>query len=245
MCADTSANRPLPDAAAVRPSPLGTASTRPARVVQRRAQRVGIAITSDTTRLETSFRVFLFQWNSVDPTKAGKAIRLPLFMVAPNEVVMVNVLGFLGSAPGRSTPGCIAGNAATRRRPLHARRESAPPRDPRVSSPPGRTRAVDGSAAPRPAARPGDPGRSAHRAGTSPSLRHKRFRSSESSLREKSKRRATTKRLRNRKLVLWILPIGWQLPTGGRAVYLMPWLTPRTSTRLRPKIGRASCRERV
>src|SRR6266566_3681942 len=67
MCADTSANRPLPDAAAVRPSPLGTASTRPARVVRRRAQRVGIAITSDTTRLETSFRVFLPQWNGQCP----------------------------------------------------------------------------------------------------------------------------------------------------------------------------------
>src|SRR6266550_1534562 len=133
---------------------------------------------------------------------------------------MVNVLGFLGSAPGRSTPGCIAGNAAARRRPLHARRGSAPPRDPRVSSPPGRTRAVDGTAAPPPAARPGDPGRSAHRAGTSPSLRHTRFRSSESSLQEKGKRRATTKRLRNRDLVLWTLPTGWQLPTGERAVYL-------------------------
>src|SRR5256884_3399739 len=48
MCADTSANRPLPDAAAVRPSPLGRASIRPARLVRRRAQRVGIAITSDT-----------------------------------------------------------------------------------------------------------------------------------------------------------------------------------------------------
>src|SRR5438552_7305037 len=135
---------------------------------------------------------------------------------------MVSVLGFLGSAPGRSTPGCIAGNAATRRRPLHARRESAPPRDPRVSSLPGRTRAVDGIAVPPPAARAGDPGRSAHRAGTSPSLRHRRFRSSESSLREKSKRRATTKRLRNRKLVLWIVPTRWQLPTGQRAVYLTP-----------------------
>src|SRR2546425_3998769 len=137
---------------------------------------------------------------------------------------MVNILGFLGSAPGRSTPGCIAGNAATRRRPLHAPRGGAPPRDPRVSSPPGRTRAVDGTAAPRPAARPGDPGRSAHRAGTSPSLRHRRFRSSESSLREKSKRRATTKRLRNRKLVLWIVPTRWQLPTGQRAVYLTPMI---------------------
>src|SRR2546425_10490921 len=135
---------------------------------------------------------------------------------------MVNILGFLGSAPGRSTPGCIAGNAATRRRPLHAPRGGAPPRDPRVSSPPGRTRAVDGTAAPRPAARPGDPGRSAHTAGTSPSRRHKRLRSSESSLGEKGKRRATTKRLRNRGLVLRILPIGWQLPTGERAVYLTP-----------------------
>src|SRR2546427_7275453 len=143
------------------------------------------------------------------------------------------LLGFLGSAPARSTPGCIAGNAAARRRPLHARRGSAPPRDPPVSSPPGRTRAADGTAAPPPAARPGDPGRSAHRAGTSPSLRQRRFRSSESSLREKSKRRATTKRLRNRGLVLWIVPTGWQLPTGGRAVYLMPWLTPRTLARLR------------
>src|SRR6266516_2013278 len=104
---------------------------------------------------------------------------------------MVNVLGFLGSAPGRSTPPC-------------------------------RTRAVDGSAVPPPAARAGDPGRSAHRAGTSPSLRHRRFRSSESSLREKSKRRATTKRLRNRKLVLWIVPTRWQLPTGQPAVYLTP-----------------------
>src|SRR2546425_11080471 len=124
MCADTSANRPRPDAAAVRPSPLGKASTRPARLVRRCAQPVGIAITSDTTRVETSFRVSLSQWNSVDPPKAGKAIRLHLFMVAPNEVVMVNVLGFLGSAPARSTPGCIAGNAATQRRPLHTRRES-------------------------------------------------------------------------------------------------------------------------
>src|SRR2546422_8256173 len=135
---------------------------------------------------------------------------------------MVSVLGFLGSAPGRSTPGCIAGNAATRRRPLHAPRGGAPPRDPRVSSPPGRTRAVDGTAAPRPAARPGDPGRSAHTAGTSPSLRQMRFRSSESSLQQKSKRRATTKRLRNRGLVLWILPTGWLLPTGWRPVYLTP-----------------------
>src|SRR5947209_2100646 len=101
MYADTSANRPRPDAAAVRPSPLGTASTRPARLVRRRAERVGIAITS-------------------------------------------------------------------------------------------------------------------------PSLRHRRFRSSESSLREKSKRRATTKRVRNRELVLWILPTDWQLPTGQRAVYLTP-----------------------
>src|SRR3989441_6171837 len=133
---------------------------------------------------------------------------------------MVNVLGSRGSAPGRSTPGCIAGSAAARRRPLHARRGSAPPRDPRVSSLPGRTRAVDGTAAPRPAARPGDPGRSAHRAGTSPSLRQRRFRSLESSLQVKRKRRATTKRLRNRELVLWILPTGWQLPTGERAVYL-------------------------
>src|SRR2546425_5180136 len=33
------------------------------------------------------------------------------------EVVMVNVLGFRGSAPERSTPGCIAGSAAARRRP--------------------------------------------------------------------------------------------------------------------------------
>src|SRR6266550_7418102 len=89
-------------------------------------------------------------------------------------------------------------------------------------SPPGRTRAVDGTAAPRPAARPGDPGRSAHRAGTSPSLRQTRFRSSESSLEEKSKRRATTKRLRYRELVLSILPTGWLLPTGWRAVYLTP-----------------------
>src|SRR5256885_17145804 len=135
---------------------------------------------------------------------------------------MVNVLGFLGSAPGRSTLGCIARNAATRRRPLHARRGSAPPRDLPVSSPPGRTRAVDGTAAPRPAARPGDPGRSAHRAGTSPSLRHTRFRSSESSLQEKGKRRATTKRLRCRELVLSIVPTCWQLPTGERAVYLTP-----------------------
>src|SRR2546429_9553186 len=133
---------------------------------------------------------------------------------------MVSVLGFLGPARVRSTPGCIAGNAAARRRPLHARPGSAPPRDPRVSSLPGRTRAVDGTDAPRPAARPGDPGRSAHRAGTSPSLRQRRFRSSESSLQEKRKRRATTKRLRNRDLVLWILPTGWQLPTGERAVYL-------------------------
>src|SRR5207253_11250944 len=31
-------------------------------------------------------------------------------------------LGFLGSAPERSTRGCIAGNAAARRRPLHTRR---------------------------------------------------------------------------------------------------------------------------
>src|SRR6266700_4167007 len=100
---------------------------------------------------------------------------------------MVNVLGFPGSAPGRSTPGCIAGTAAT------------PPAD-----------------------RPGDPGRSAHRAGTSPSRRHKRFRSSESSLQANGKRRATTKRLRNRELVLWILPTGWLLPTGWRAVYLTP-----------------------
>src|SRR6266699_4050571 len=135
---------------------------------------------------------------------------------------MVNVLGFPGSAPGRSTPGCIAGSAATRRRLLHARRGSAPPRDPRVSSPPGRTRAADGTAAPPPADRPGDPGRSAHRAGTSPSRRHKRFRSSESSLQANGKRRATTKRLRNRELVLWILPTGWLLPTGWRAVYLTP-----------------------
>src|SRR6266705_468051 len=135
---------------------------------------------------------------------------------------MVNVLGFPGSAPGRSTPGCIAGSAATRRRLLHARRGSAPPRDPRVSSPPGRTRAADGTAAPPPADRPGDPGRSAHRAGTSPSRRHKRFRSSESSLQANGKRRATTKRLRNRELVLWILPTGWLLPTGERAVYLTP-----------------------
>src|SRR6266699_3992769 len=135
---------------------------------------------------------------------------------------MVNVLGFPGSAPGRSTPGCIAGSAATRRRLLHARRGSAPPRDPRVSSPPGRTRAADGTAAPPPADRPGDPGRSAHRAGTSPSRRHKRFRSSESSLQANGKRRATTKRLRNRELVLWILPTGWLLPTGERAIYLTP-----------------------
>src|SRR6266704_1445608 len=125
-------------------------------------------------------------------------------------------------APERSTPGCIADTAAARRRPLHARRGSAPPRDPRASSPPGRTRAVDGTAAPRPAARPGDPGRSAHTAGTSPSLRHRRFRSSESSLRDKGKGRATTKRLRNRGLVLWILPTRWLLPTGERAVYLTP-----------------------
>src|SRR3989454_2569713 len=135
---------------------------------------------------------------------------------------MVNVLGFRGSAPGRSTPGCIAGSAAARRRPLHARPGSAPPRDPRVSSLPGRTGAVDGTAAPRPAARPGDPGRSAHTAGTSPSLRQRRFRSSESSLQEKSKCRATPKRLQNRDLVLWILPTGWLLPTGWRAVYLTP-----------------------
>src|SRR5438309_409481 len=135
---------------------------------------------------------------------------------------MVSVLGFLGPARVRSTPGCIAGNAAARRRPLHARPGSAPPRDPRVSSLPGRTRAVDGTAAPRPAARPGDPGRSAHRAGTSPSLRHRRFRSSESSLQKKSNRRATTTRLRKRELVLWSLPTGWLLPTGWRAVYLTP-----------------------
>src|SRR6266699_6739009 len=131
-------------------------------------------------------------------------------------------------APERSTPGCIADTAAARRRPLHARRGSAPPRDPRASSPPGRTRAVDGTAAPRPAARPGDPGRSAHRAGTSPSLRQTRFRSSESSLEEKSKRRATTKRLRYRELVLWIVPTGWQLPTGERAVYLTPMIDATT-----------------
>src|SRR2546422_6840441 len=133
---------------------------------------------------------------------------------------MVNVLGLRGSAPGRSTPGCIAGSAAARRPPLRARPGSAPPGDPRVSSPPGRTPAVDGSAAPRPAARPGDPGRSAHRAGTSPSRRHKRLRSSESSLGEKGKRRATTKRLRNGGMVLRILPIGWELPTGERDVHL-------------------------
>src|SRR6266699_803807 len=123
-------------------------------------------------------------------------------------------------APERSTPGCIADTAAARSRPLFASGGSAPPRDLPVSSPPGRTRAVDGTAAPRPAARPGDPGRSAHRAGTSPSLRQRRFRSSESSMQEKRKRRATTKRLRNRDLVLWTLPTGWQLPTGERAVYL-------------------------
>src|SRR6266571_5192433 len=34
--------------------------------------------------------------------------------------------------------------------------------------------------------------------------------------------RAMTKRLRNRELVLWTLPTGWQLPTGERAVYLTP-----------------------
>src|SRR3989442_6033066 len=135
---------------------------------------------------------------------------------------MVNVLGLRGSALERSTPGCIAGSAAARRRPLHARPGSAPPRDPRRPTPPGRTPAVDGTAALPPAAQPGDPGRSAHRAGTSPSLRQMRFRSSESSLEEKGKRRATTKRLRNRGLVLRILPIGWQLPTGERAVYLTP-----------------------
>src|SRR6266568_2788226 len=141
---------------------------------------------------------------------------------------MVNVLGFPGSAPGRSTPGCIAGNAATRRRPLRVRRGSAPPRDLRVSSPPGRTRAVDGTAASPPAARPGDLPRCAHRAGTSPSLRQRRFRSSESSLQDKGKRRATTKRLRNRELVLSIVPTGGQLPTGERAVYLTPMIDATT-----------------
>src|SRR2546426_1495651 len=36
------------------------------------------------------------------------------------------------------------------------------------------------------------------------------------------KRRATTKRLRNRELVLRSVPACWQLPTGERAVYLTP-----------------------
>src|SRR6266576_1358449 len=152
----------------------------------------------------------------------SRGLAISAWRTCAGEVVMVNVLGFLGSAPERSIPGCIAGNAATRRRPLHARPESAPPRDPPVSSPPGRTRAGDGSAAPRPAARPGDPGRSAHRAGTSPSLRRRRFRSSESSLQAQGKRRATTNCIRSPELVLWIMPAGWLLPTGEHAVYLTP-----------------------
>src|SRR5437016_10844778 len=72
------------------------------------------------------------------------------WMTCAGEVVMVNVLGFRGSAPEQSTPGCIAGNAAARRRLLHARRGTAPPRDPRASSPSGPTRAVDGTAVPPP-----------------------------------------------------------------------------------------------
>src|SRR4029077_15622143 len=76
-CADTSANRPLPDAGAVRPSPLGTASTQHARLVRARrkrgrAQSAGLAKTSEMTRAETSFNVFLSQWNRVDSKRQGR-----------------------------------------------------------------------------------------------------------------------------------------------------------------------------
>src|SRR6266849_2776018 len=77
MCADTSANRPHPDAAAVRPSPLGKAWTRPARLVRRRAQWVGRAKTSDTTLVETSLRVSLSHSHGVDPKRQGRRYSLP------------------------------------------------------------------------------------------------------------------------------------------------------------------------
>src|SRR6266704_5905834 len=45
---------------------------------------------------------------------------------------------------------------------------------------------------------------------------------------ERQAPRHTTKRLRNRELVLWILLTGWQLPTGERAVYLTPMIDATT-----------------
>src|SRR5207244_2275027 len=47
-------------------------------------------------------------------------------------------------------------------------------------------------------------------------------------LRAQGKRRATTKRLRYRELVLSIVPTGWQLPTGEHAVYLTPMIDATT-----------------
>src|SRR5713226_10505408 len=77
MSADTSANRPLPDARAVRPSPLGKASTQHAGLghashMRRRAQWLGLANTSDATRAEASLSVSLSQWNGVDSKRQGR-----------------------------------------------------------------------------------------------------------------------------------------------------------------------------
>src|SRR6266550_7042291 len=63
-----------------------------------------------------------------------------------------------------SIPGGSAGNSAARPLRLHARPGTAPPPCPRASPRPGRTRVAGDSAAAQPQLRPGDPGRSAHRA---------------------------------------------------------------------------------
>src|SRR6266851_6196556 len=131
MCADTSANRPRPDAAAVRPSPWGTASTRPARLVRRRAPWGGRAITSDTTRVETSFRVFLSQWHGVDPKRQGRRYGLLRRIEEEGQLALTDPR--CRADPGPFRPGPPPGrswSAATRPSQRPPRRSREPCRPP-------------------------------------------------------------------------------------------------------------------